>query len=492
MRQKSNNNSYTSPIKEGGFYRAEVIAVDGETVSVKIPRIGLHDIYEDVPFVGPTPSPSDTVWVSFIENRHGNPIAFTSTSEVITSADIGDTVQAWSDVLDDLSSLSLTLVIPESSDEFLIIDQSTGELRAVDYDDLPGVGGLFADPSPQLSADLDVNGNSITGAFLSFSSSTDVTLTMHQTGAGFTIYNDSPLALFNLAPNGDTYVGGDITVVGTVDGRDVAADGAILDGIEPGADVTDTANVTAAGALMESDVTNLADVKAFDPADYATAAQGATADSALQDVEDDTSPTLAGNLDVNGNKILASSGNITQKLSDNAGSSKWSLQDSDNTEVAQIDSDGNAQFDGDLDVDGVITSSTETGWTTVGGGLTWTNAPSWGTNEARWKLNGSDLICDFYATGATGGASGTVTITLPNSFQAATGAMARQFAGQICAFDISTTDNAVPGMLLLGGGPGDTTCSIQFASGHWTGSNDPFTFASGDYIYGRIIVPVDV
>ena len=36
-----------------------------------------------------------------------------------------------------------------------------------------------------------------------------------------------------------------------------------LDGIETGADVTDTANVTAAGALMD-EVTNLAQVKAFD------------------------------------------------------------------------------------------------------------------------------------------------------------------------------------------------------------------------------------
>ena len=51
--------------------------------------------------------------------------------------------------------------------------------------------------------------------------------------------------------------------------------------VEDGADVTDTANVTAAGALMDSEVVNLADVKAFDPADYATATQGAAADNAL-------------------------------------------------------------------------------------------------------------------------------------------------------------------------------------------------------------------
>jgi hypothetical protein len=53
-------------------------------------------------------------------------------------------------------------------------------------------------------------------------------------------------------------------------------------GIEALADVTNTANVTAAGALMDSEVTNLAAVKAFDPTDYATAAQGSLADSATQ------------------------------------------------------------------------------------------------------------------------------------------------------------------------------------------------------------------
>jgi hypothetical protein len=55
-----------------------------------------------------------------------------------------------------------------------------------------------------------------------------------------------------------------ITVSGTVDGRDVAADGTKLDGIEAGADVTDTANVTAAGALMDSELTNITAVKALD------------------------------------------------------------------------------------------------------------------------------------------------------------------------------------------------------------------------------------
>jgi hypothetical protein len=54
-----------------------------------------------------------------------------------------------------------------------------------------------------------------------------------------------------------------ITVGGTVDGRDVATDGTKLDGIEASADVTDTSNVTAAGALMDSELTDIAAVKAL-------------------------------------------------------------------------------------------------------------------------------------------------------------------------------------------------------------------------------------
>ena len=87
------------------------------------------------------------------------------------------------------------------------------------------------------------------------------------------------------------------------------ADHSKLDGIEANADVTDTANVTAAGALMDSEVTNLAQVKAFDSSDYATAAQGSTADSALQNVVEDTTPQLGGNLDLN-SKTVNGSGSI--------------------------------------------------------------------------------------------------------------------------------------------------------------------------------------
>lgn len=106
----------------------------------------------------------------------------------------------------------------------------------------------------------------------------------------------------------DLNVGGNITVTGTVDGRDVATDGSKLDGIEASAtadqtdaeirtavenasdsnvftdadhtklngieasaDVTDTSNVTSAGALMDSELTNLAAVKAINQSLVTTA-----------------------------------------------------------------------------------------------------------------------------------------------------------------------------------------------------------------------------
>lgn len=52
---------------------------------------------------------------------------------------------------------------------------------------------------------------------------------------------------------GNSFFSGNITVDGTVDGRDVATDGTKLDGIEASADVTDATNVDAAGAVMNSD-----------------------------------------------------------------------------------------------------------------------------------------------------------------------------------------------------------------------------------------------
>tara|TARA_B100000900_G_scaffold291277_1_gene250132 strand:- start:751 stop:3765 length:3015 start_codon:yes stop_codon:yes gene_type:complete len=76
-------------------------------------------------------------------------------------------------------------------------------------------------------------------------------------GANESITWDNGNSRFNISD--DAHIVGNITVTGNVDGRDIASDGTKLDGIEASADVTDTANVTAAGALMDSEVD--ADIK---------------------------------------------------------------------------------------------------------------------------------------------------------------------------------------------------------------------------------------
>jgi len=56
---------------------------------------------------------------------------------------------------------------------------------------------------------------------------------------------------------------GAVTTNSTFDGRNVSVDGSKLDAVEASADVTDTANVTTSGALMDSELTSIAAVKAL-------------------------------------------------------------------------------------------------------------------------------------------------------------------------------------------------------------------------------------
>ena len=79
-----------------------------------------------------------------------------------------------------------------------------------------------------------------------------------------------------------------------------------LGNIEASADVTDTTNVTAAGALMDSEVTNLAQVKAFDASDYL--ASSTTTISGAQ----------ASAITANTAKVTATSANVVSALSNQA------------------------------------------------------------------------------------------------------------------------------------------------------------------------------
>ena len=80
----------------------------------------------------------------------------------------------------------------------------------------------------------------------------------NETGSGLLVFNDSPALITPDLGTPSALVGTNIT--GTAAGLTVGA----TTGVEAGADVTDTANVTSAGALMDSELTSIADVKALD------------------------------------------------------------------------------------------------------------------------------------------------------------------------------------------------------------------------------------
>jgi len=80
----------------------------------------------------------------------------------------------------------------------------------------------------------------------------------NETGSGLLVFNDSPALITPDLGTPSDLVGTNIT--GTAAGLTVGA----TTGVEAGADVTDTANVTSAGALMDSELTSIADVKALD------------------------------------------------------------------------------------------------------------------------------------------------------------------------------------------------------------------------------------
>ena len=114
------------------------------------------------------------------------------------------------------------------------------------------------------------------------------------------------------------------------EGAFVDGDKTKLDGIEAGADVTDAANVTAAGALMDSEVTNLAQVKAFDSSDYADASHT----HGVNDLSDVTI-TSANNEDVikwNGASFVNGQVSVDVDTPINAGLSK-ALRGTDNPHI---------------------------------------------------------------------------------------------------------------------------------------------------------------
>ncbi len=148
----------------------------------------------------------------------------------------------------------------QTDDPFFEVDQQAG---FVTIPEGSIAFNLLSDETPQLGGNLDVNGNTITSA-----SNGNIVIDPNGTGT--------------ISLGADTDVTGNITVSGTVDGRDVATDGTKLDGIESGA----TADQTA--AEIRTLVDSATDSNVFTDADHTKLdgiETGATADQTKADID---------------------------------------------------------------------------------------------------------------------------------------------------------------------------------------------------------------
>jgi hypothetical protein len=88
VRRSSFNTSASSGVSASGIFRATVVSVgDDDLLKVKIPKLGLNNVYEGVSYAGPTPAAGDVVFVGFLEGKSGSFVAFTGVAD---SGNTGD------------------------------------------------------------------------------------------------------------------------------------------------------------------------------------------------------------------------------------------------------------------------------------------------------------------------------------------------------------------------------------------------------------------
>ena len=172
-RRSSRNNNYSGlGINPRGIYRATVASINGSLINVKIPRLGLDNIYENVPVVGPTPSVSDDVFVGFIEGNTGNPVAFTSNDT--NTGDIDSVVAGTAlsgggssgDVTLNFAPSELSSATVASDDKVVIADTSDSDnpkhvtvasIAALASGDITGVTAGTAISGGGTSGDVTLN-----------------------------------------------------------------------------------------------------------------------------------------------------------------------------------------------------------------------------------------------------------------------------------------------------------------------------------------------
>jgi len=211
---------------------------------------------------------------------------------------------------------------------------AAGSMSSSDKSKLDGIeSNATAD---QTKSDIDALGiaastattlaNARTIAGVAFDGSTNISLNNNAitNGAGYTTNAGTVTGVSGTAPivsSGGATPAISISAATTSDaGSMSAADKTKLDGIETSADVTDATNVASSGAVMDGDFTSNGFMKRTSAGSYTVDTNTyltAVPSGYLQNISEDSSPQLGGNLDVQTSEITTSTSNGNIKLNPN-------------------------------------------------------------------------------------------------------------------------------------------------------------------------------
>jgi hypothetical protein len=270
------------------------------------------------------------------------PLVTTESSNTL----INKTIDGATNTISNVSSSSVS-DFDEAVEDLIGANVVSGTGVSVAYNDATGqttVSNTLPDQTVTLTEGSNV---AITGTYPDF--------TISSTGGG----TGTVSSVAATVPTGFSVSGSPITTSGTIalsyaSGYQgyTSSESTKLSNIEAGANVTDTANVTAAGALMDTEVTNLAQVKGFDSADYATAAQGTLADSAIQTNDSPTfgDITASGDVTVDTTTLHVDSTNHRVGIGTITPNNQLNIQDTGDVTVS-VKSTGTGDADATLVLD---------------------------------------------------------------------------------------------------------------------------------------------
>ena len=75
--RKDFNTGYSSITTSSGMFRAEVVEADTQYLKVRVPRLGVQGVFENVPYFGIKPAVGETIIVGLLEGNSSSPVAIT-------------------------------------------------------------------------------------------------------------------------------------------------------------------------------------------------------------------------------------------------------------------------------------------------------------------------------------------------------------------------------------------------------------------------------